>query len=463
MARIKDPFLRDLRKQQRKAGKALGKSFWSVFAGFVGFCFAGIGWILGGMGKAFAGLFSHSKASKVSNPSPVQQEQTTTIPAEERYRPKPAWELLNMPELNRKNAAILAPQMLKQAKETADILNNTANPETFFLRYDFLMGRLKIMDECQLYGVSFTGEAPGVTLARLSQKTFRDKTVRAMIDRCFDKTSEKISSLKTEKGKKNAAERFHESFKPYLSVMSEDTQRYQAEQYQRLLRLAEGGSPAAGRLKEKPVPQVNGYGAEAEEIIQQFERLYDLTTEEGIAAIPVSEASHEPGDVVSMPEQILSRKATEYKKAGKLDLAVACLRKANELRGPSFYLYTRDDYERLVDMLIEAGRFEEARAEHKHLDQTLGSREEELRRLQAENCTDEEDRELYEKKVIQPEMEKAKRREQYNWLLENLPDRAPKSFSAYCRMKNQNTATYQKICAAATEKGIDLETVRFWT
>lgn len=76
-------------------------------------------------------------------------------------------------------------------------------------------------------------------------------------------------------------------------------------------------------------------------------------------SIPVTEAqkySDGGESVVYMPEQILSRKATEYKNNKSYDLAIACLKKVNELYPHSFYTYTRDDYERLVDMMILAGR-----------------------------------------------------------------------------------------------------------
>ena len=83
-------------------------------------------------------------------------------------------------------------------------------------------------------------------------------------------------------------------------------------------------------------------------------------------SIPITEAqkySDGGESVVYMPEQILSRKATEYKNNKDYDLAIACLKKVNELYHHFFYAYTRDDYERLVDMMILAGRFEDAKVE----------------------------------------------------------------------------------------------------
>lgn len=44
-------------------------------------------------------------------------------------------------------------------------------------------------------------------------------------------------------------------------------------------------------------------------------------------------------------------------------------------------------------------------------------------------------------------------RQDYEWIVENLSDVAPKSYSAYMRMKNANSANYQKIVELATEEG----------
>lgn len=55
-----------------------------------------------------------------------------------------------------------------------------------------------------------------------------------------------------------------------------------------------------------------------EERINEFKEKYDLSSIEGIRAIPIQEARKYPDggiSVVYMPEQILSRQATEYKKS----------------------------------------------------------------------------------------------------------------------------------------------------
>lgn len=200
--------------------------------------------------------------------------------------------------------------------------------------------------------------------------------------------------------------------------------------------------------------------------IEEFKSKYDLSTIEGINSIPISEAkrySDGGKSVVYMPEQILNRQATVYKKENKFDLAIACLKKANEMYPYSFYSYTRDNYERLTEFMILAGKYEEAKETHRNLDISIGTRLDELRNLQryavqsnTESFND------YQKHVIDPYVEESKEREQYYWLLENAHGIAPKSFSAYRKMKNLNSDSYKKIVQFVENKGMHIEQLKFW-
>lgn len=201
--------------------------------------------------------------------------------------------------------------------------------------------------------------------------------------------------------------------------------------------------------------------------IKEFENRYDLWTVEGINSIPISEAERYPDggkSVVYMPEQILNRLATRYKNDENYDLAIACLKKANELYSHSFYGYTRNDYERLVDFYVLAGRFNEAREEHKKLDQEIGTWEDELKRLQSyiDDTDNWETKEDYQKRVIDPYLEQSYDRECYYWLLENLPRIAPKSFNSYRRMKNKNSENFNKILEEISKTGNSIDNIKFW-
>lgn len=80
---------------------------------------------------------------------------------------------------------------------------------------------------------------------------------------------------------------------------------------------------------------------------------YDMETVAGINSIPVPAG----GDTY----YVLQRKATEHKRNGKMDEAIACLRKSNALSDhESVPLLMEKDYMRLVKYLEVADRKEEA-------------------------------------------------------------------------------------------------------
>ena len=66
-------------------------------------------------------------------------------------------------------------------------------------------------------------------------------------------------------------------------------------------------------------------------------------------------------------EYILHRKATEYKKTGQKEMALACLRKANEIFPHSNFSWKKKDYMRIVEFLKDFGDFDEARKEEQFI------------------------------------------------------------------------------------------------
>jgi tetratricopeptide (TPR) repeat protein len=271
----------------------------------------------------------------------------------------------------------------------------------------------------------------------------------------------------------------------------------------------------------------------------------DLNSIDGIQSIPVPKTKEKSShDVKDRMEYILQRKATEHKKNGRMDLAIECLKKSNELMPYSFFEYARKDYERLVKYLKLAKRFDEARAEEKQLDKMFGkeqlskSAESKFARQIFRNakeigtdlvemsehhptcgeCTKYQGRvfsisgkdkrfpklpqyalshgklhqgcrhtfypftygisnsayghddiiaysnrpfvddrtpeeKLKYEAMIQAKEEEEKSRKEYDWICENLPDIAPKSFSGFRRMKNSDSTNFQKLCQAAHNAG----------
>ncbi len=89
---------------------------------------------------------------------------------------------------------------------------------------------------------------------------------------------------------------------------------------------------------------------------------YKLDTLEDIESIPVpTKKFHYNCNFTESIEYVLQRKATEFKKEGKMDLAIACLRKSNEIMPFAPMSYTKKDYARLESYLKLAGKYDEAR------------------------------------------------------------------------------------------------------
>lgn len=92
---------------------------------------------------------------------------------------------------------------------------------------------------------------------------------------------------------------------------------------------------------------------------------YDLDSIEGIESIEIPEYKSVNGveSPIDNIEYVLQRKATEHKRNGRMDLAIACLRKSNEIFPFSNFLWVYKDYMRLVEFLKQDGKFDEARKE----------------------------------------------------------------------------------------------------
>ena len=92
---------------------------------------------------------------------------------------------------------------------------------------------------------------------------------------------------------------------------------------------------------------------------------YDMDTFAGINAIPVPAKNYHTGiDMKDCIYYLLQRKATEHKKAGRMDCAIACLKKSNEL---SDYedrpLLTQKEYLRLIKYIELTGDYNLAEQE----------------------------------------------------------------------------------------------------
>ena len=98
--------------------------------------------------------------------------------------------------------------LLKQAKESAKLVNTTVNPEVYFGRLHFLFDTLLEMQKYEKYKI-FKGNGPSKDLKMLESTL--GQSVDDFIMRSYSKRLEKANSLKTEKSKFNNMKKYADS------------------------------------------------------------------------------------------------------------------------------------------------------------------------------------------------------------------------------------------------------------
>lgn len=121
-----------------------------------------------------------------------------------------------------KNNQLVAAQRLKILKESANIINQTKNPDTFFQRYSLAEEQADKL--CKLTGIRYTGQHPQQIKQHLLEK--KQTAIHDMIDRYFSDTEQKASKLKTVSGKLKKFSTFINVLENYYYLMSDDNIQY---------------------------------------------------------------------------------------------------------------------------------------------------------------------------------------------------------------------------------------------
>ena len=79
-----------------------------------------------------------------------------------------------------RSAERMAPQWLRHAYESIDLVNSTMTPRVFFDRYDFLLETLQKLISTERI-VEFDGEPPSVTYRRTANNQFRSEEITRFI------------------------------------------------------------------------------------------------------------------------------------------------------------------------------------------------------------------------------------------------------------------------------------------
>lgn len=186
----------------------------SDFIGWIIFSVV-VGGLLGWLGGAFVGVILYF-FNLIARKEPVQEEisssdafEDATSEAERKPTPDEA-----LAEIDRMNAKIF----INEFQDSLNIMQKTANPETFFSRYDLVLERLDNMIELQQRGIKFTCDLPSLKTQALDEETTAE-TVNVLIDNAYAKQVQKLSTLKTERGRSNSTQRWYASFEPFLDRM----------------------------------------------------------------------------------------------------------------------------------------------------------------------------------------------------------------------------------------------------
>ena len=124
-------------------------------------------------------------------------------------------------EIDKQNASIF----MGQFKDSLSIMQKTADPSTFFSRFDFVLERLDDMIELKEKSFSFAGDLYGMREQAKDEDNFAD-TVNCLIDNSYKEQLQKLSTLKTERGKANSNQKWYASFEPFFDRMPMRSRTY---------------------------------------------------------------------------------------------------------------------------------------------------------------------------------------------------------------------------------------------
>lgn len=143
-----------------------------------------------------------------SAPPPVIQPGGTCLPGDDVPIPT-----------TRKEAEFVAPQWLRIAQESANICNNTVNPDVFFSRYDLMELTLRRLAAIEHF-LSFSDNLPSSVLEDVQAQ--RSAAIRDMIERSYQREQSEAQKLKTETGRENRMRRYFETMNQFSEQLGPD-------------------------------------------------------------------------------------------------------------------------------------------------------------------------------------------------------------------------------------------------
>lgn len=194
--------------------------------------------------------------------------------------------------------------------------------------------------------------------------------------------------------------------------------------------------------------------------IARLKNAYDFETVQGIRSIPVPCREVNGDSPTGRVEYYLRGKCfIGHCRAGHVQIAVECIRKAHSLMFVSDMIWKYDAYISGISWLHNIGAHKEAWEEEQRVDEHF-KKEGFYPRFSLWDFSSplkyfEWKKEI--KKMEEERLRKRKLRHEYYLLQEKLPELCPKSLAGYSRMKNSNTKNYQKLTKIALQAGVQLD------
>lgn len=183
-----------------------------------------------------------------------------------------------------------------------------------------------------------------------------------------------------------------------------------------------------------------------------FDKIYDISNAEEIKSIPRPYYKGTDTPVFNIEYHLRMHRG----RTNDQELETVLSLKTIELMKTRKLFYGFKDYLVMITNIMKVGNFNIA--DDVYLDVTNFLRSEYKRRnidfddiINKTNYKNEDYQ--YLKQLFQ---KRWKQMQEYNMILDKLPELAPKSYSGYARMKTMNTQNYQKIVYKMKEKGIDI-------
>ena len=309
--------------------------------------------------------------------------------------------VLNEQQLTQ-STALIVEQDSKIINDCLKITQETVKPDVFFPRLELLKEKIAHLQMFEPY-VKFQNVNP--TQLSDTVRLKEQETISSFLDRYLDAICQKANDMKSAKGKKNQYEKFYNSLQEYYPLMNDENIQYIEEQYH--FYATDGTS---------------------EEHCEVYKRLL----------------------------QLCNLFKTDLVEASSHGYTCAL---CSSLEGRVFSLSGRDKrFPKLPDEVKKYGGFHEGcRHSFSPFIYGIGNLVNGQDPIEFSNrpymdYRTPEEKEMYEAEVAKAEA-LAKARAEYEWICANLPDIAPKSLSGYSRMKNGNTANFQKLVEAAKSQG----------